>query len=70
MAQIMKIWFMDIVEFNNAFHVKEKQQCITQKIAFSYNKWSGLNLIIFFATESIGAFATRKKKKKISVCFN
>lgn len=48
---------------NNAFHVEEKQQCITERTAFSCNKWSALNLIIFFATKSMGAFATRKKKK-------
>lgn len=51
---------------NNAFQVKEKQQYITKRIAFSCNKWLALNLIIFFATKSTGAFATRKKKK--SVC--
>lgn len=29
--------------------------------AFSFNKWTALNLIIFFPTKSMGAFATREK---------
>lgn len=61
----MKIWFMDIADFKQCFP-HERNIAMHRSNAFSCNKWSALNFIIFFPTKSMRAFATRKK---IRVCF-
>lgn len=38
----------------------KKNSNASERIAFSCNKWLALNLIIFFATKTMGAFAARK----------
>lgn len=58
---------MDVADFKQCFPRERKTAMHQERIVFSCNKWLALNLIIFFATKTMGAFATRKK---IHVCFN
>lgn len=51
---------MDIVDFKQCFPRERKTAMHQERIVFSCNKWLALNLIIFFATKTMGAFATRK----------
>lgn len=59
----MKISFMDIGDFKQCFPCGRETAGITERTAFSCNKWSALNLIIFFATKSMGASATGGKSQ-------
>lgn len=53
--------------FQTMLSTWKKNSNASERIAFFCNKWLALNLIIFFATKTMGAFAARKKSMCASI---